>query len=698
MKRTLLVVLVLGCHRDEPPPPAVDAAVATRDADIASDYVGAEPCAGCHPDQHGAWRGSTHGVAGGPPGPETVAVPFDGRPLRFLDAEVRPLVRDGVWLFEVREEGAPTRVARVDAVVGAGRIHGGGTQTYFERAANGRLVMLPFDYSVSANAWFCQSASRGEWALIGPELRLRECEWPPSRSLGVEGEANCQNCHGSQIELRFDEKKRAFATTYTALHVNCESCHGSAKAHLAAPEAGMRPLALDSRDASVEVCLACHASKWPVRAGYRSGDDVSRHFAVHALQDVAQAGLTADGRVTSFAYQEGHLQSPCYTAGSMTCVDCHEPHGLGYRDVHGAPLEGRFDDRQCTGCHPSKANGHAGEQRCTDCHMRLVQPPAVGRHIPYARADHAITIPRGAEMTERYDPLKPVDALVRGLLDPPKDLAGAEALLALARPTRPDPAVRALSVMMAAWLRTPGAPLGADTLSHLRRLAGGGPAGLRAAAQAALLVVAGRPPDAALAQRVVFNLSNLQFAFSGLGRPTRDFLRALLAERGVPLDGGAFLHPYIANAALEDDDFAAAAESYLRAADNPRFAAGVYALDQNGARHQLVARAADALFRAGRTDESLARYEAARAADPRDPLVTERLCQVYFRARRREDALRCVDALLVLTPDFVQGHFLKATLYERLGRPEDAVRSLNEGLRLQPDNAAGRAHLERLRR
>ncbi len=253
-------------------------------------------------------------------------MPFDGRPLRFRDAEVRPLVRDGVWLFEVREKDHPVREARVDAVVGAGRIHGGGTQTYFERAANGRLVMLPFDYSVSAKAWFCQSARRREWALIGPDLSLRECEWPPNRPLGVEGGSNCQNCHGSQIELRFDQTKRAFVTSYTALHVNCESCHGSAKAHIAAPETGMPPLALLSRDASVEVCNACHASKWPVRAGYRSGDDVSRHFAVHALQDVAQEGLKADGRVATFAYQEGHLQSPCYTDGSMTCVDCHDPH------------------------------------------------------------------------------------------------------------------------------------------------------------------------------------------------------------------------------------------------------------------------------------------------------------------------------------------------------------------------------------
>ena len=39
----------------------------------------------------------------------------------------------------------------------------------------------------------------------------------------------------------------------------------------------------------------------------------------------------------------------------MTCVDCHEPHAQRYRDVNGVALTGRFDNGQCLGCHPSKA-------------------------------------------------------------------------------------------------------------------------------------------------------------------------------------------------------------------------------------------------------------------------------------------------------------------------------------------------------
>ena len=87
----------------------------------------------------------------------------------------------------------------------------------------------------------------------------------------------------------------------------------------------------------------------------------------------------------------------------MTCVDCHDPHTNGYRDIYaGTPLKGRFDDGQCTGCHPSKGGAMAQkhhrhgevEVRCTDCHMPYKQHPAVGRAVTYQRSDHSISIPR----------------------------------------------------------------------------------------------------------------------------------------------------------------------------------------------------------------------------------------------------------------------------------------------------------------
>ena len=104
-----------------------------------------------------------------------------------------------------------------------------------------------------------------------------------------------------------------------------------------------------------------------------------------------------------FAYQENQRASDCYLSGSMKCVDCHDPHSQGYRDVTGAPLAGPLADRQCTGCHAAKAEpagAHAHHRadspgsRCVACHMPYLQEPEIGRTLRYARADHTVAIPR----------------------------------------------------------------------------------------------------------------------------------------------------------------------------------------------------------------------------------------------------------------------------------------------------------------
>jgi tetratricopeptide (TPR) repeat protein len=110
-----------------------------------------------------------------------------------------------------------------------------------------------------------------------------------------------------------------------------------------------------------------------------------------------------DGKVRTFAYQANHLYSACYYGGRMSCVDCHDPHGQGYRDVARMPLSGPYDDGQCLGCHASKAADpsrhtfHSPDSegaRCVSCHMPYRQHPGVGEHVPYGRSDHSISIPR----------------------------------------------------------------------------------------------------------------------------------------------------------------------------------------------------------------------------------------------------------------------------------------------------------------
>ena len=386
-------------------------------------FIGAEACRACHAEEYEAWAGSTHGTAGGAPGPETVIAPFGGWPIRFADAVVAPLVDgEGRYLFRVEREGRPSREFVVSGVVGRGHMVGGGTQGYISRFPDGTERFLPFDYSRDRDVWFCNTAFVGGfwvpgadrarlradagWLPISEEMRLAECgDWPPVRILGTSRRfANCQNCHGSQVEVGYRADLGRYETRLTTLRINCESCHGPAAAHAeqatrGAADADLPALDTLGTEASLAVCFQCHALK---RALEDPAGGPPADYSL-GLPLVGDSPYLPDGRIATFGYQQTHRSSACYLFGSMTCVDCHDPHSQNYRDAFGNPLSGRFDDGQCTACHagiaaaperhafhPAGSTGAA----CTGCHMPYIQHPELSGAIPYGRSDHTIAIPR----------------------------------------------------------------------------------------------------------------------------------------------------------------------------------------------------------------------------------------------------------------------------------------------------------------
>ena len=380
------------------------------------DFVGTERCIECHEAQYARWSKSAHGLAGSLDVVKSLPPNFQNLELRFSDAVVRTAVTEDSASFNVMIEGFELLTYTIDYTIGKNHIYGGGAQAFFSKGPDGRLMFLPFEYNED-KGWFCQSSSG--WRIIDGSFSIDDAlEWPVHRPLGALMDTfTCQQCHGSQIELNSNERSGHFETNIKSGTINCESCHGPGKQHVdivSSPgyenseDIGIGSLATIGKDESLQVCFRCHAVKKKISRGqFLPGDDFELFFALrYPFMDIAY--FHPDGRTKSYTYTKPHLSSDCYLNGSMTCVDCHDPHRLDYRDIWARPLEGRFDDGQCLDCHASKFQDlerhtfhplDSEGSRCVACHMPFIDasvqkvrndPNLIDLH----RSDHTISIPR----------------------------------------------------------------------------------------------------------------------------------------------------------------------------------------------------------------------------------------------------------------------------------------------------------------
>lgn len=721
------------------------APVAAASADVTrEDFVGSEACASCHAEEYGRWAASTHGRAGGAPGPDVIIAPFTGGAIRFADATVTPRRRGGAYEFVVRQDGFADTTYAVTGVIGRGHMLGGGTQGFLTAMPDGTERFLPWDWSDDASTWFCNTGSRADdgWAPIDPDMRLADCgDWPPSRPIGtVDRFANCQECHGSQIGTEFDAEAHAYRTEYTTLQVNCESCHGPARRHVEqarsgplGADIGLESLAYRDKNASLGVCFQCHALKDVVQEGYLPGKDLEDHYALK-FAVLGDRPYFADGRVRSFAYQANHLASACYLQGPMDCVSCHEPHGGGYWDTDKRPLASPFDDGQCTSCHASKATDpeahtfHPPESegaRCVSCHMPYLQHPEVGDRIPFARSDHTIAVPRpvfdgdlgivGAcagchderstlqlqgEARAWWGELKPHRPLIQGQVDELRARNVEEAADMLLAPAETDPLVQfqALSRLLTGYVR-PDAELPAPVEDRLEALAASPDLDVRALALATLHWSRGDVP------------ATRRLLVDALDTTDRD---ATLRGRWLLALG------YLGDSHRVRGETAASEAAYRKALQlrpgDPRVQANLGLLYNQDGRTAGAA----ALFReslatdpvqpltwvnlgialAAEGDPVGARqaYEEALRIDPREAVAWFNLGNLHQRAERLEEAVAAYRNAVAADPGLGRAHFEAGRTLIRLERYAEALPHARRAVEFLPDHASSRQMLSDLLR
>ena len=620
-------------------------------------FVGTAACAGCHPNETAAYRGSDHARAMQPASTESVLGDFGDS--RFSQQGVNSTFsrRDGK--FFVRTDGRDGKLAdfEITYTFGARPL-----QQYLVPFPDGRLQALGI-------AWDTRPKSAGgqRWFHLYPGERLTGAD--PVHWTGREQTWNyqCAECHSTDFRKNYDAERNRYASAWAEVTVACEACHGPGSAHVAwaakrragaakpAPGTTGLPVRLGRGDGSwtirdqsrgiaewtgaprttaqVDTCARCHARRRPIVDAYA----YSRPLLDTHVPALLDAGLYhADGQILGEVYEYGSfVQSRMFRAG-VTCSDCHEPHTLALRADGNAV---------CAQCHAparfdSVAHHHhtvgSDAARCVACHMSsrtyMVVDP---------RRDHSFRIPR-------------------------PDLATAL--------QTPDTCTQCHRDRQPAWaaeqiVRWYG-PVTAARRPHFAHAIDAGRRGLANA----------EPSLAALA-------SDLNEP--GIARATAlQLLRGYLSPRSRP----------VVEAAVRDADplvraTAIAALEALAPAERPARAAAALNDPVRAVRlaaaHALADAPRESLSAEQRAgfDRAVAELIAAENVNADRPEAHVNLAALHARLGRPDEAESQLKQALVIDPRFVPAMVNMADLMRTLQRDDEGERFLQQALRVAPDSA-----------
>jgi predicted CXXCH cytochrome family protein len=280
-----------------------------------------------------------------------------GRAYEFGTREGRPFVR---ITFGDREPEA----FGVDYTLGAKRYQG-----YLSKLPDGRIYVLPVFWHVETKRWV-------DWKEITPVPE-------GAHDLRQIWNANCFNCHATNLVQGFDVATRRYNTTWTEMGIGCEACHGAGREHVTLMQAWERdPSSKPKYDNSqknrelgtilktfsprsaptrqvFDTCSYCHGNKTNMFVGFQPGSRYENFALPFLLSDPIPANdlqgeFWPDGRPNRFNRPQALMSSGCFKAGAIACTSCHVAHGSRHPfSLKVNITQGTQGDLLCTQCHTS---------------------------------------------------------------------------------------------------------------------------------------------------------------------------------------------------------------------------------------------------------------------------------------------------------------------------------------------------------
>lgn len=328
-----------------------------------SDYLGSASCRRCHEDSSDEWERSLHVRMTKPVADALVVGDFsDGRRFQDHGRSYTFGRKDGRPFVTIAFGDRAPETFNVDYTLGAKRYQG-----YLSKLPDGRIYVLPIFWHIESGRWL-------DWKEITPIP-------DNAHDLRQIWNANCFNCHGTNIVQGYDIATKQYNSTWTEMGIGCEACHGPGREHVALMDGwekdpATKPAYDNSRNnrglsevlktfsprsadprRTYDTCSYCHGNKTNVFVGFRAGSRYEDYALPFVLSDEIPANdfqgeFWPDGRPNRFNRPQALTLSGCFQAGAVTCTSCHVAHGS--KNEHSLKVniyQGRNGDGLCTQCH-----------------------------------------------------------------------------------------------------------------------------------------------------------------------------------------------------------------------------------------------------------------------------------------------------------------------------------------------------------